>query len=269
MTDQKALPTGIDTSVAHSARMYDYWLGGSNNFEADRELGRAFELAIPGIRTMARENRRFLGRAIRQMAGEAGIRQFLDIGAGVPAPGDTPSVTELAAPGSRVVCVDNDPIVQAHARAVMEAAPGGGTVYVQADLRRPEELLAHPGVAGHLDFDRPVGLLLVAVLMLLKDQDRPWATVAALLDALPPGSEVALTHPSQDFDPRAMREVVEAAARGQMTLVPRTRAQVEEFFGGWELLEPGVVPVMAWRPEEEPTDPRAAYYWAGVARKKG
>ncbi|KNE79998.1 MULTISPECIES: SAM-dependent methyltransferase [Streptomyces] len=269
MTDQNAAPAGIDTSVAHSARMYDYWLGGSSNFEADRELGKAFETAIPSIRTMARENRRFLGRAIRQMAGEGGIRQFLDIGTGVPAAGDTHSVTEIVAPDSRVVCVDNDPIVQAHAKALMEKSPEGRTVYVQADLRKPGELLAHPEVAGHLDFERPVGLLLVAVLMLLKDQDRPWATVAALLDAMPPGSQVAITHPTQDFNPEAMSEVVEAAARGQMTLVPRTRAQVSEFFGDWELLEPGVVPVMGWRPEEPPADPRAAYYWGGVARKKG
>ncbi|MEU8354142.1 SAM-dependent methyltransferase, partial [Streptomyces sp. NPDC048845] len=119
------------------------------------------------------------------------------------------------------------------------------------------------------DLDRPVGLLLVAVLMLLSDHDRPWAKVSTLLDALPPGSHVAITHPTADFDPQAMAEVVEAAGRGQMTLVPRNKAQVEEFFGGWELVEPGVVPVMGWRPEETPTDPKAAYYWSGVARKKG
>lgn len=267
--DQNAAPPGIDTSVPHSSRMYDYWLGGSSNFEADRELGKAFEKAIPSIRTMARENRRFLGRAVRQMAEEAGIRQFLDIGTGVPAAGDTHSVTQIVAPDSRIVCVDNDPIVQAHTRVLMENTADGRTVYVQADLREPEQLLATPALTGHLDLDRPVGLLLVAVLMLMNDKDRPWAKVATLLDALPPGSHVAITHPTQDFNPEAMAEVVEAAGRGHMTLVPRTRAQVEEFFGDWELIEPGVAPVMGWRPEEPPNDPKAAYYWGGVARKRG
>ncbi|MFG2192100.1 SAM-dependent methyltransferase [Streptomyces sp. NPDC048639] len=272
MTNDQVPPPSIDTSIPHSARMYDYWLGGSSNFAADRALGQAFEQAIPSIRTMARENRRFLGRAVRCMVEEAGIHQFLDIGTGIPAPGDTHSVTEIVAPDSRVVCVDNDPIVNAHAQAHARKKEGGGapsrTMYVQADLRQPEELLRDPALTASLDLDRPVGLLLIAVLMLLGDQDDPWASTAALLDALPPGSHVAITHPTQDFNPAAMGEVVKAAEQGHMTLVPRERDQVERFFGDWELVEPGVVPVMGWRPDGDlPDDPNAAYYWAGVARK--
>ncbi|MGP4003890.1 SAM-dependent methyltransferase [Streptomyces sp. 8N706] len=272
MTNDQSVPPGIDTRLPHSARMYDYWLGGSSNFAADRALGQAFEQAIPSIRTMARENRRFLGRAVRYMAGEAGIRQFLDIGTGVPAAGDTHSVTAIVAPDSRVVCVDNDPIVQAHAQAHAESLTTDDgtarTVYLKADLRRPDELLAAPALTAALDLDRPVGLLLVAVLMLVTDEDDPWAHVATLLDALPPGSHVAITHPSQDFNPSAMADVVRAAEQGRMTLVPRGRGQVERFFGDWEPVDPGIVPVMSWHPESEPpTDPNAAYYWAGVARK--
>ncbi|MEC4018654.1 SAM-dependent methyltransferase [Streptomyces sp. H27-D2] len=266
--DQQAAPL-IDTSVPHSARMYDYWLGGSSNFAADRSLGKAFEEAIPSIRTMALENRRFLGRAVRYMAAEAGIRQFLDIGTGVPGAGDTHSVTEIAAPDSRVVCVDNDPIVQAHTKALMENQASGRTIYLASDMREPHQLLAEPALTSHLDLDQPVGLLLVAVLMLVKDEQDPWAGVGVLLDALPPGSHVAITHPSQDFNPQAMAEIVEAAERGQMTLVPRDREQVQRFFGDWELIEPGVVPVMGWHPQDgPPSDPNAAYYWSGVARKR-
>ncbi|WP_069812259.1 SAM-dependent methyltransferase [Streptomyces sp. TP-A0874] len=264
----EAAPAGIDTSLPHSARIYDYWLGGSSNFAVDRSLGQTFEEAIPSIRTMARENRRFLGRAVRYMAGEAGLRQFLDVGTGVPADGDTPSVTGIVAPDSRVVCVDNDPIVQAHARTLTANSSDGRTVYLQGDLREPERLLEDPVLTRHLDLDQPVGLLLVAVLMLVGDEHEPVDNVRTLLDALPPGSHVAVTHPSQDFDEQAMAEIVATAGRGRMTLVPRRRDEVKAFFGDWELVRPGLVPVMGWRPEEAaPQDPNAAYYWGGVARK--
>ncbi|NBM21130.1 SAM-dependent methyltransferase, partial [Streptomyces sp. GC420] len=266
MTNDQPAPPGIDTSLPHSARMYDYWLGGSSNFAADRALGQAFEQAIPSIRTMAKENRKFLGRAVRHMVREGGIRQFLDIGTGVPAEGDTHSVTRIVAPDSRIVCVDNDPIVQAHARHLMAESPEyqgsqGLTVYLDGDFGAPEELLARPEITGTLDLDRPVGLLLVAMLMLIGDEKDPWASTKVLLDALAPGSMVAVTHPSQDFNPTAMAEVVTAAAQGRMTLVPRDRAAVERFFDGWELVEPGLVPVMTWQPDGElPEDPGAAYY---------
>lgn len=265
MTQDQELRADIDTRTPQSARVYDHWLGGSSNFAADRAMARAIEQAIPGIRAMALENRRFLGRSVRYMAEEAGIRQFLDIGSGIPADGDTHTVTGIIAPDSRIVCVDNDPIVRAHTAAQEET---GRTVHLQADLNRPQELLSHPALTGHLDLDRPVGLLLVAMLMLVEDDRDPWSSVRTLLDALPAGSHVAITHPTQDFEPAVMAEVVKAAEHGGMTLVPRDRDLTERFFGDWEFVEPGLVPVMGWRPEGDPPgDPRAAYYWAGVARK--
>ncbi|KQV11999.1 methyltransferase [Kitasatospora sp. Root107] len=255
--------------LPHSARMYDFWLGGKTNFPPDRALGEAFEQAIPSIKVMARENRRFLGRAVRYLAGEAGIRQFLDIGTGIPTEGNTHEVAQATAPDSRVVYVDNDPIVLAHARALMDSTGSGRTAYLHADLMEPEKILADPTLARTLDLDQPVGLTLVAVLMLIADRDDPWAKARVLMDALAPGSYVAITHPGTDFNPTAMAAVVEAAAKGNMTLVPRTRDEVARFFGDWELVDPGVVPVMGWRPEGDvPADPSAAYYWSGVARKR-
>ena len=264
--DQNGRPL-IDTGLPHSARMYDYWLGGSSNFAADRAMGQAFEQAIPSIRTMAMENRKFLGRAVRLMADE-GIRDFLDVGTGIPADGDTGSVTQIVAPDSRVVCVDNDPIVQEHAKTALTGPIAERTVYLEADLRRPQDILQSPPVRAMTGSGRPVGLLLVAIMMLIGDDEDPWGVVRELLDALPPGSMFAFSHPSQDFNPEAMAEVVAAAQQGRMTLVPRDRESCARFFADWELVEPGIVPVMGWRPEgEPPKDPEAAYYWAGVARK--
>ncbi len=262
-------PVDLRIDVPHSARMYDFWLGGKTNFPPDRALGEAFEQAIPGIKVMARENRRFLGRAVRYLAGEAGIRQFLDIGTGIPTEGNTHEVAQAANPDSRVVYVDNDPIVLAHARALMDSTGSRRTAYIHADLLEPAKILADPVLTGTLDLEQSVGLTLVAVLMLLADEDDPWGKARVLMDALAPGSYVAITHPGTEFDPVAMASVVEAAAKGEMTLVPRTREEVARFFGDWELVEPGVVPVMGWRPEgEPPADPDAAFYWSGVARKR-
>ena len=269
LAEEPLEPVDLKTDVPHSARMYDYWLGGKTNFAPDREMGELFEQVIPGIKTMARENRRFLGRAVRHLVQEEGIRQFLDIGTGIPTEGNTHEIAQLAAADSRVVYVDNDPIVLAHARALMDSSTAGRTAYIHADLMEPEKILADPALARTLDLDQPVGLTLVAVLMLIADEDDPWGRVRVLMDALAPGSCVAVTHPGADFDPVAMGAVVEAATRGGMVLVPRTREEVARFFGDWELVEPGVVPVMGWHPDgEPPTDPAAAFYWSGVARKR-
>lgn len=259
---------GIDTSVAHSARMYDYWLDGKTNFAPDRSMSDTFQRTIPSIRTMAQENRSFLGRAVRYLTEEAGLRQFLDVGTGIPTQGNTHQVAQRTAPQTQVVYVDNDPIVLAHARALMDTANTGRTNYVHADLREPERLLTDDTLADTLDLSQPVGLILVAILMLLEDEEEPWARVQTLLDALPSGSHVAITHPSQDFDPPAVAEITAAARQGGMTLVPRERDEVLRLFGGWELVEPGLVPVTRWRPEAGTnSDPNAAYYYAGVARK--
>jgi hypothetical protein len=266
-TEQEWAPPGIDTSVPHSARMYDWWLGGKDNFAADRAMGEMFVQAIPSIRTMARENREFMHRATRYLAREAGIRQFLDIGTGIPTRPNLHETAQEIAAETRVVYVDNDPIVLAHARALMTPGEQGATEYIDADIREPERILASEEVTGTLDLNRPVGLMLVAILMLLRDDEDPWGKVRTLMDALPSGSHLAITHPTQDFDPEAMAAVVAAEGQGNMTLVPRRRDEVARFFDGWELVEPGVVPVMAWRPDTAPADPKAAYYWAGVARK--
>ncbi|MBP0448911.1 MULTISPECIES: SAM-dependent methyltransferase [unclassified Kitasatospora] len=260
---------GVDTSAPHSARVYDYWLGGKTNFPPDRAMGQAIEEAVPSVKAMAKENRAFQGRAVRFLAEQQGIRQFLDLGTGIPTSPNTHEIAEAVSPGTRVVYVDNDPIVLAHARALMVSTPASRTTYIHADLGKPAELLSDPSLTSTLDLDRPVGLLMIAVLMLVADEDDPWAKVAALRDALPSGSCLALTHPTQDFDPESVAKVAEAARAGGMTLVPRTRDEVARFFDGWELIEPGVAPVMAWRPDgEPPADPHAAYYWGGVAIKR-
>ncbi|MFG1954447.1 SAM-dependent methyltransferase [Micromonospora sp. NPDC048830] len=261
-------PSGVDVSAPHSARVYDWWLGGKDNFAADRAMGAAMIEAIPTLPAMAKENRRFVHRVARYLATEAGIRQFIDVGTGIPTRPNLHEVAQALAPETRVVYVDNDPIVLAHARALMISSEQGRSEYIHADLRQPEQILADPRLTDTLDLGRPVALTLVAVLMLLRDEDDPRGRLATLMNALPSGSYLAITHPTQEFNPAEMNAAVAAATRGGMTLVPRTHAEVERFFDGWELVEPGVVPVKAWRPDDgDPADPKSAYYWAGLARK--
>jgi hypothetical protein len=259
-------PAEFDTGIPHSARMYDYWLAGKDNFAADRQMAELFLQQIPTLRTMAHENRNFVTRATTFMI-EQGVRQFLDIGTGIPTSPNLHETAQQLAPASGVVYVDNDPVVLAHARALMMPAGPGGLAYVDGDLHRPADLLSHPEVTRILDLDRPVGLMLIAVLMLVAEHDDPYAVVAELRDAMPSGSYLALTHPTADFDPAAMNTVTAAATQGGMTFVPRTREQVSRFLGDWEPVEPGVVPVLSWRPPSEPADPHSAYYWAVAARK--
>jgi hypothetical protein len=261
----------IDTTVAHEARMYDYWLGGKDNYAPDRALGDRIREQIPTINEMARANRAFLDRAVRFLAEEAGIRQFLDIGTGIPTRPNVHQAAQAVDPRSRVLYVDNDPFVLAHARALMAGSPEGRTAFMLADFREPDAILDSPELSDTLDLDEPVALLLIAVLMFFdpEEGDNPYPVVERLLDALPSGSYVAITHPTGDFDGRAMTGVQTVAKRAGMTILPRDRAAVTRFFGDTELVEPGVVPVLTWRPEpgEAPVDPQAAYYWAGVARK--
>jgi hypothetical protein len=255
--------------MAHPARVYDYWLGGKDNFPADRALAEHIMEAIPTMRTMAAANREFLSRAVRYLAEEAGIRQFLDIGTGIPTSPNVHEVAQAVTPDARVVYVDNDPIVLAHARALLTSQEAGETSFIGADLRQPKSILDHPTLTSTLDLSQPVAVMLVAVLMYFRDTDNPnpFEMVATLLEAMPPGSYLAITHPTADFNPEAMGGAVAAAERSGVTLVPRNQAETEEFFAGLDVVDPGVTPVLSWRPDKPPDDPRSAYYWAGIARK--
>jgi hypothetical protein len=216
---------------------------------------------------MAGENRKFVHRAARDLVAKEGIRQFLDIGTGIPTRPNLHEIAQRIAPETRVVYVDNDPIVLVHARALMVSSPEGRSEYISADLRDPQSIIDEPVFKDTLDLTKPVGLTLIAILMLLADEDDPWSTVAALRDVLPSGSCLAITHPTADFAPEAVGEAVAAATGAGMTLVARTQEAVRRLFGDWELLKPGLVPVSAWRPDAPVADPEAAYYWAGVAKK--
>ena len=260
-------PDGVNVNVPHSARIYDYWLGGKDNFAVDRAVGEAMIQAIPAMRYMAGENRRFVHRAARDLVAKEGIRQFLDVGTGIPTRPNLHEIAQGLAAETRVVYVDNDPIVLVHARALMVSTPEGRSEYVSADLRDPGSLLAEPVLRDTLDLTRPVGLTLIAILMLLADEEDPWSKVAALRDAMPSGSCLAVTHPTADFAPDEVAQAVAAATGAGMTLVARTKDAVQRLFGDWEMLDPGLVPVSAWRPDSPSESPEAAYYWAGVARK--
>ena len=258
--------TTFDTSVAHVARVYDYWLGGKDNFAVDRAAGEQAIAAYPDIVQSVRANRAFLARTVRYLAAEAGIRQFLDIGTGIPTANNTHEVAQSAAPGCRVVYVDNDPIVLAHARALLTSGPAGVTAYIDADLRDTRKILA---VASQtLDFSRPVAVVLMAILHLIGDGDNPYGTVAKLIGAVPPGSYLAMSHIASDIEPEALGKAKERVSR--LALVEqtyRTHAEVMQFFDGLEMVEPGLVRVQEWRPGSEIEAKSPAALWGGVGRK--
>ncbi|MEU3453532.1 SAM-dependent methyltransferase [Micromonospora sp. NPDC006766] len=263
--------TRIDPSVPHPARRYDYWLGGKDNFAADRLSGDAVAAAYPAIRTTVIENRRFMQRATRHLAETAGIRQFLDIGTGIPTSPNMHEIAQQIAAGSRVAYVDNDPIVLAHARALLTSAPEGATAYVDADLRDPERILSHPDIRATIDLDRPVGLMLVAILHFLTDDDDPYGITRRLIAALPSNSYVVISHATTDLVPR---EIAAAAApvttTSMIDMAFRTRDEFAAFFDGLELVPPGISPVTEWRPDVPPelrTPPAQASMYAAVARK--
>ena len=259
------LPAEIDTSQPHIARMYDYYLGGKNHFAADRELADKVIAAIPGMRTGPRENRKFLGRAVRFLAGEAGIRQFLDIGTGLPT---TDSVHEVA-PSSRVVYVDNDPLVLTHARALLTSSEESRTAYIQGDLRNPQEILSSPVVQSVLDFSQPVALLLLAVLQFIPDEDGPAEIVATLRDALAPGSYLIASHVTNEHNMAGSAAGERAYQSRGVPLHMRDSAEFAGIaFAGMELLPPGVVLVSEWRAGTGPMPPaNEVNCYGGVAQK--
>jgi hypothetical protein len=269
-TDRKdAMETGfplseIDTTTPHPARMYDALLGGKDNYAADRQAVRQLLQAAPEARDSARANRAFLQRAVRFLAGEAGIRQFIDIGTGIPAAGN---VHEIAA-GLRVAYVDNDPIVHVHANALLTGS--GTTSIILADLREPETILAHPKIRALIDLTQPVALLLVAILHFITDAEDPARILAVFRDALPVGSYLALSHATADFRPAAARDAAAVYEQATSSVTLRTKTQVTAFFEGWDLIGPGLVQVPLWRPDGR--QPRAreldrVWVYGGVARK--
>src|SRR5690606_1883897 len=260
----------IDTSVPHPARRYNYWLGGKDHFQADRDSGDEIARAFPTVRIAALENRAFLRRAVTTMT-ELGVRQFIDIGCGIPAPGNTHEVAQAIAPSSRVVYIDNDPIVMSHARALLNSAPEGATAYIEADARSGKELLRHPELLRTLDLSQPVGLLLVALLHFFSDDDDPYGIVKGLVEGLASGSYLAVSHATIDQLPPQVRSIaLAAAASGRHgNLYPRGREEFQRFFDGLELLEPGITSVSDWRAENEPPprpSPAETAVYGAVAR---
>ncbi|WP_305783956.1 SAM-dependent methyltransferase [Symbioplanes lichenis] len=261
MTEERSK---LDTTVPHSARIWNYWLGGKDNFEADRAAGDEVIAHIPDIPVGARSERAFLKRVVTYLVEEAGIRQFLDVGTGLPSADNTHEVAQSLDPSCRVLYVDNDPLVMAHARALLASTPEGACDYVEADLRDPEMILA--AARRTLDFTRPIGLMLLGVVNHLMDDEVAYGSVAKLVDAMPAGSHLVLTHSTAEIHGEPMLRVMrETTERGGTPIRARTKAELERFFDGLELLEPGVVTCSRWRPDPAADEPEV-YLFAGVAR---
>jgi len=256
----------VDTGVAHIARVYNYWLGGKDNFAADREAAEMVISSYPPILVSVRAQRAFLGRAVRYLAGEVGIRQFLDIGTGLPSAHNTHEVAQEVAPESRIVYVDNDPIVLAHARALLTSSPQGATTYLDADLRDTSAILRE--AAHTLDFSEPVAVMLLGILHCIPDSDDPAGIVKRLFDAVPPGSYLVIAHPASDIH---ATQIGRAATRANAVMAEpvtlRTHAEVASFFAGWDLVPPGLVQVHRWRAVPDDAGDDLANY-GGVARKR-
>ncbi|MDX3243415.1 SAM-dependent methyltransferase [Streptomyces sp. ME18-1-4] len=261
-------PRSIDISVPSVSRIYDYYLGGSYNFEVDREAARRAMEFLPGLPKISQANRAFMRRAVRYAVGE-GITQFLDIGSGIPTFGNVHEVAQAAGPGARVVYVDHDPVAVAHSEAVL--ADNADADVVAADLRKPQEILGSPQVERLIDLERPVALLLVALLHFVEDADDPYAAVAEFGAALAPGSLLVLTHASYEgipLPPERAEGAVDVYKDIRNPLVMRSRAEIERFFEGYDMVEPGLVPMPHWRPDTAPEDedPWAFSGFAGVGR---
>ncbi len=257
----------INTSVAHPARIYDYWLGGKDNFPADREAAEQVREVLPSVEASARANRAFMSRAARFLAAEVGIRQFLDIGTGIPTSPNLHEVVQAVTPQARVVYADNDPIVLVHARALLTSSPEGRTNYVDADIHDPEKILREAGQV--IDFSQPVALMLVAIMQYVATSENPYGIVARLVEAMTPGSYLALSHPTVDVESSAAAMGMQILNRLlAVRVTPRTHAEVSRFFDGLDLVAPGVVQTTAWRPDPGDDDfGGKATMYCGVARK--
>ncbi|HEX4832050.1 MAG TPA: SAM-dependent methyltransferase [Trebonia sp.] len=256
----------IDPSIAHIARIQDYWLGGKDHFKADREAGDEAITALPDMVASVRNTRAFLGRSVRFLASEVGLWQFLDVGTGIPTASNTHEVAQAIAPESRIVYVDNDPMVLAHARALLTSHPSGMTSYVDADLRNVPLIVAEAG--NLLDLSKPVAVILMAVLQFIPDSDDPWALVRQLMDAVPSGSYLVISHPASDIQAAAMAGMAQRLNKIMAQKVkPRSREEVTRFFDGLELAAPGVIRNPEWRPASPADVAGKSTMWGGVARK--
>jgi SAM-dependent methyltransferase len=260
-------PDGIDTSVPSPARVYDVMLGGKDNYEVDRRAAEGLLQIMPTARLGARQNRAFLGRAVRHLAGEAGVRQFLDIGTGLPTRDNVHNVAQRIAPGSRIVYADNDPLVLAHARALLTSTPEGATDYVDADVREPDAILER--ASRTLDFNEPVALLLLAVLHFVPDGDDLHGIVAKLVERLAPGSYLVISHGTPEADPKGVTGIADEFTRQAPTtqMAYRAPADIDRFFTGLEPVEPGLGYITAWRPDGPVPPPEQVGLYGGVARK--
>ncbi len=267
MADEEWTQRGIDVNTPSVARLYDYYLGGKDTFPADRRAAEEVLSILPEVRIAARENRAFLGRAVRFLA-RAGIDQFLDIGTGLPTQGNVHEVAHEITPDARVAYIDYDPIVLAHARALLRGAKGEITV-ASGDLRQPEEILHSPEVCKHLDFSKPVAVLLVAIMHFITEADDPRRILTTLRDALPSGSYLVLSHGTYDTHVEAAAKGSKVYERANSPLVLRSRAEIRELFEGVELVSPGLVWLPEWRPDDFPLydDPAQSLAVCGVGRK--
>jgi len=257
----------IDPSVAHIARVQDYWLGGKDHFEADRVAGDEAVARLPDMVASVRNTRAFLGRTVRFLAGERGIRQFLDIGTGIPTAANTHEAAQGVAPESRIVYVDNDPMVLAHARALLASSAEGRCAYIDADIRAPEKILA--AAADVLDFRQPVGVVLMAVLQFVPDEDQPHEIVRRLMDTVPDGSYLVISHPASDIQAAAMAGMATRLNQLMAQRVkPRSREAVTAFFDRLSLVEPGVIRCPEWRPDRLEDASGKSTMWGGVAEKR-
>jgi SAM-dependent methyltransferase len=260
--DPSWVPPGVDTERANVARIYDYLLGGTHNFLADQDVARVIAAVEPNARAIGRANRAFLGRAVRFLA-TAGIGQFLDIGSGIPTEANVHEVAQQADPRARVVYVDLDPVAIAHSKAILAGNPNA--TIIGADLRDPERILAHKGTRGLIDFSQPVGLLLVAVLHFISDDEDPWRIVATLRDALAPGSYFVLCHGTDEGKPEVAEATEKVYSRGVSTDIHmRSRAEIMRFFEGFELLDPGLVEIPKWRPDSPGEPDTPGQFWGGL-----
>ena len=263
-----ALTRTIDPTVAHIARIQDYWLGGKDHFEADRVAGDEAVAQLPDMVASVRNTRAFLGRTVRFLAAERGVRQFLDIGTGIPTASNTHEVAQGVTPESKIVYVDNDPMVLAHARALLTSSPAGRCAYIDADIRDQEKILDN--AAEVLDFTEPVGVVLMAVLQFVPDDDDPHGIVRRLMAAVPAGSYLVISHPASDIQTAAMAGMASKLNELMAQRVkPRSKHQVTSFFDGLDLVEPGVIRCPEWRPGRPADAAGKSTMWGGVARKPG